>query len=132
MPLFHSIIKWLSFCINMSYGNVPIYVIIRLCNFHSLSNNTTFFICEVCNYDLLRLVPRSQWTQSSTVVVSKATKNLNLIYPPVCTSLEVVQIFRWKKYVMLTKPPQLKRRSVQQNSILSQLFVLGIYPFFLS
>ena len=98
--------------------------------FHSILQKS-FFICEVCNYDLLRLVPRPQWTQSSTVVVSKATKNLNLIYPLVCTSLEVVQIFRWKKYVMLTKPPQLKRRSVQHNSILSQLFVLGIYPFFL-
>ena len=59
----------------------------------------------------LRFTTGAKTSMRSTIfctVVSKATKNLNLIYPLVCTSLnklEVVQIFPWKKYVMLTKPP---------------------------
>ena len=92
----------------------------------------SFFICEVCNYDL-RLVPRPQWgAQSSTVVVSKATKNLNLIYPLVCTSLnklEVVQIFPWKKICYADKAFKVCNKTRYYQTSFNYLY-WGFIPFF--
>ena len=84
-------------------------------SFSLLPLNSVFLaFCKIFFYMWsvqLRFTTGAKTSMRSTIfctVVSKATKNLNLIYPLVCTSLnklEVVQIFPWKKYVMLTKPP---------------------------